>query len=280
MKTDKGTIEFIYEGGSGGEANVRIELRTEFPGLGGTLVTNEGVASAMREELKPSSKSGHKMYLRHMIIKKLDDYFYRKGVYKYSHVPRPFGSISQENGDSRQAYIYEWAFGSEGFPWEYPDKEGNTTEIILHDWKEFVEHFHSAGIDMKRDIADTDDARISKNIIHQYPVCVSNELEMCSLWKRIDFGFDSTPINLETLQKFLNDNRKDLNVFLRFERVEMMVLAVKYLINPKELKEIEIGKLEVLVGDYRRWSLCHYTSHGMDFTSSLVGLVEGKESLV
>ncbi|MFB0509914.1 MAG: hypothetical protein ACETVX_05410, partial [bacterium] len=141
MKSDKGIVEFIYEGGSGGEAYVRIELRTEFPGLGGTILTNEGVATAMREELKPNYKSGHKMFLRHMIIKKLDDYFYRKGFYKYSHVPRPFGSISRDDKEPSEAYLYEWAFGSEGFPWQYPNSEGYSNEIILNDWKEFVEHF-------------------------------------------------------------------------------------------------------------------------------------------
>lgn len=169
MKSDKGIVEFIYEGGSGGEAVVRIELRTEFPGLGGTLITNEGVATALRVELKPTHKSGHKMFLRHMLIKKLDDYFYRKGVYKYAHIPRPFGSISRNGKESVEAYLYEWAFGAEGFPWQYPDNEGNVKAIILNDWKEFVELFHNAGIDMRRDITDTDDARISKNIIHQYP---------------------------------------------------------------------------------------------------------------
>ena len=280
MKSDKGIVEFIYEGGSGGEAYVRIELRTEFPGLGGILLTNEGVATALRQELKPSFKSGHKMFLRHMIIKKLDDYFYRKGVYKYAHVPRPFGSISRNDKEQFEAYLYEWSFGSEDFPWQFPDREGNMTDVLLNDWKEFVEHFHSAGIDMKWDITDADDARISKNIIHQYPACISEGLEMCSLWRRIDFGFDSTPINYEGLKNFLERNQKDLNNFLRFERYNMLMLALEYLTNSKAMKEIDIGRLEALVGDYRRWSLCHFTSRGMDFTSSLVGFQPGTESLV
>ena len=35
----EGVIEFICEGGFGSEANVKLELRTEFAGIGGTIIT-------------------------------------------------------------------------------------------------------------------------------------------------------------------------------------------------------------------------------------------------
>jgi hypothetical protein len=57
MTESKGVIEFVCEGGIGGSARVCVELRTEFPGIGGTIVTNEGVASAFREEFSPSPRS-------------------------------------------------------------------------------------------------------------------------------------------------------------------------------------------------------------------------------
>jgi len=40
------------------------------------------------------------MFLRHTLIKKLEDYFFKKGHYRYAHVTRPLGS-------TERAYIYE-----------------------------------------------------------------------------------------------------------------------------------------------------------------------------
>jgi len=59
MEERKGIIEYVCEGGFGGSATVCVELRTEFPGIGWTIVTHEGVASAFRGELSPSLKPSH-----------------------------------------------------------------------------------------------------------------------------------------------------------------------------------------------------------------------------
>ena len=50
-------MEYVCEGGIGGSAKVCIELRTEFPGIGGTVITHEGVACAFGKEFSPSPKS-------------------------------------------------------------------------------------------------------------------------------------------------------------------------------------------------------------------------------
>ena len=71
MTESKGVIEFVCEGGIGGSARVCVELRTEFHGIGGTIVTNEGVASAFREEFSPSPKSAHRLFLRHTSAKSI-----------------------------------------------------------------------------------------------------------------------------------------------------------------------------------------------------------------
>jgi hypothetical protein len=110
-----------------------LEFRTEFAGIGRTIITYEGVAAALREEYTKTPKSGYKMFLRHTIIKKLEDYFYRTGAYNFAHIQRPLSSISKINGNQYEACIYEWAFGSEGFPWENVDKEGNRRIIKLKD---------------------------------------------------------------------------------------------------------------------------------------------------
>ena len=199
MNDKRGVIEFICEGGSGSEANVKVELRTVFAGIGGTIITNEGVATALREEYNITPKSGHKMFLRHTIIKKLEDYFYRKGAYMFAHIPRPLGSISKVGEKPYEAYIYEWAFGSESFPWENVDSKGKRNLIKLNDWDNFVTSFSSVGINMELDCTDPMDGRISQNIIHQYPKPIADGLEMSLLWKRIDFGPMSLNIDFKML---------------------------------------------------------------------------------
>ena len=281
-KNEKGLIEFIYEGGIGSEARVLVELRTKFPGIGGTIITQEGAVTALREEFNTSPKSGHKMFLRHMIIKKLEDYFYRKHVYKLAHIPRPLGSISREGEKPYEAYLYEWVFGNEIFSWRVTDRNGNPKSVTLRDWNEFVDNFYGAGIDMGIDITDPDDGRISKNIIHQLSIGVNiDTFEMNSLWKRIDFGFRSVSIDYEKLSKFLHDNEDDLIGVLRIERYQMIELALEYLTKGMEkMKDVDIGRLDVLVGDYRRKTLEHYTSRGSGLTDRLTYFDERTESLI
>ena len=268
MDEDQGIIEFICEGGSGSEANVKVELRTIFAGIGGTILTNEGVATALREEYTPTPKAGHKMFLRHTIIKKLEDYFYRKGAYMFAHIPRPLGSISKANEESYEAYMYEWAFGSESFPWECVDKSGIRTLVKLRDWETFVKSFSSAGINMELDCTDPNDGRISQNIIHQYPKPIEDGIEMSLLWKRIDFGPMSLNINFEKLSKYILENRNDLIDVLRNERYEMIRLSVEYLTNGKNMKELDMGRLDALIGEYRISSLRHYIVKNLNSSAS------------
>lgn len=262
MENSEGVVEFICDGGSGEEARVKVELRTMFPGIGGTVHTSEGVATAFRQEHIPSPKSGHRMFLRHLIIKKLDDYFFRTGKYVFAHIARPLGSISQEEGEKKEAYLYEWAFGSEGFAWSQISAYGERSQVILRDWNHFVACFKNAGIDLLYDTTDVDDGNVSKNIIHQYPKSTSDGYEMNSLWKRIDFGIRSIRMNYDALDNFLGDNKTQLIDKLRYERYGMMRLALKYLKESPTISQLYVGRLEVLIGEYRRWSLSHYTSRG------------------
>lgn len=280
-RNEEGIIEFICEGGIGSEARVLVELRTKFPGIGGTIITQEGAVTALREEYNLSPKSGHKMFLRHMIIKKLEDYFYRKHVYNLAHIPRPLGSISRVGDDSYEAYLYEWAFGNESFSWRETDREGNPKSVKLRDWNKFADHFYQIGVDMGMDITDPDDGRISKNIIHQLSTGIDiDTLEMNSLWKRIDFGYRSVPMDYEKLSNFLKENKNDLISVLRIERCEMLELAIEYLSKGKnKMKEIDIGRLDVLIGDYRRKTLDHYTSRGSGLTDKLPYFGKRTESL-
>lgn len=257
MSLDNGIVQLIADGGVGGEAVVKVHLRTRFPGLGGTIITNEGAVAAMRIENNPVPLSGHRMFIRHAVIKKLDDFFYRTGVYLFSHVPRPLGSLSRRAPEPREAYLYEWAFGSETFAWEENDSEGKTTQIQLIDWNEFESHFAAAGVNMRDDVTDADDSRMSNNIIHQYP-CRTISGDRCPLWKRIDFSTKSAPIDLECLSAYLANNRTQLLEVLRSERYEMVCLAVRYLADSKGMTQYDIGRMEQLLGQYRLSSMSHY----------------------
>jgi hypothetical protein len=279
MLEDNGVIEFLGEGGSGGEATVNVELRTKFPGLGGTIITHEGIATAFRQETAPTAQSGHRMFIRHAIIKKLEDYFYRKEKYRFAHIPRPLGSVSNcDNGT--EAYLYEWVFGTDGFPWEVPDRDGNWNKVILRDWNHFYANFESVGVVMK-DTTDVDNGRVSKNIVHQYPKVSVGGLEMNCLWKRIDFGYSSIFISFDKLKTFLFEKRDDLIDTLRSERYEMLRLAVQYIDEPRQMKEVDVGRLEAYLGEYRSSSLSHYTSRGSGLTGRApVCIYPGAESLI
>jgi len=273
-----GVIEYIGHGGVGSEANIQVELRTVFPGIGGTLRTNEGVVAALREEFNNTPKAGHRMFIRHVTIKKLEDFFYRTGVYVFAHIPRPLGSISRQGTVPCEAYLYEWVFGTEGFPWKVAHPDGEWHDVHLRDWDDFVTHFRAIGLDLGRDCADPDDVRVSKNIIHQYASFQSGHEEMSSLWKRIDFGARSVGFDLDKLARFLHDNKQKLIAVLRSERYEMLVLGLEYLASTGQMKEIDIGRLEVLLGDFRRATLTQYAI-GLGSTQAPASLGERTETL-
>ncbi len=266
---EKGIIH-IGHGGAGSEANIVVELRTRFPGIGGTIITQQAVPVALREEYSKMPKKGHKMFLKHAIIKKLEDYFQRKGIYKFPHVPRPLGSISRIGRKPYEAYIYEWAFGSDNFPWGYHDLDKGFVFVKMYDWSEFGGAFNRAGIDLTMDCTDADDGRISQNVIHQLHGIHRHgeDSELNALWKRIDFGASSIRIDYDKLKKFLYENEKDLRRALRSERYDMMVLSFEYLTNSQKMDRLDIGRLDSLIGNYRLSSLRHHVSRG-------TGAVEG-----
>lgn len=277
---------------AGSEARITIQLRTKFPGIGGTIITQQAVVVALREEFSKAPKTGHRMFLKHTIIKKLEDYFQKKGIYKFPHIPRPLGSISGISEEPYEAYIYEWARGSDGFPWGYMDSETlKFTSIRMCDWSKFGGAFSSAGISLTSDgdCTDADDQRISKNVVHEFPVSpggADKNSEFNPLWKRIDFGPGSMKINYDHLGRFLRDKKEGLIQTLRNERYSMMTLAFEYLTkfdyrtHSSKMNKVGIGRLDALVGNYRLSSLRHFISRGMGSDEEpLVHLNSRTESL-
>ena len=248
-------VEYICEGGFGSEAKCDLELRREFPGIGGTIFTYQSLPVALRTEFNNSRNSVHRMFLKHALIKKLEDYFFRKGEYMFAHVTRPLGSTDE-------SYIYEWAFGEGSFPWEYSEYDGGRVPIDLEEWDHFLAVFNNAGIDLSVDCTDPDNGLISKNLIHQMfrPYKASPMLNC--MWKRIDFGESSIRIEYDRLSRFITDESPRLRASLTVQRYEFLNLACRYLMC--KCNEREIGRLEQLTLDYRMSTLSHLNTIGVE----------------
>jgi hypothetical protein len=247
-------VEFIHEGGTGSEARVDVELRTKFPGIGGTIDTYQGIAVARRNEFSTAPNIGHEMFLRHMLIKKLEDYFFKKGFYRYAHVTRPLGS-------AERAYIYEWAFGQDGFPWSYVNETGDSVSVRLDDWNSFGAMFLEAGVDLQSDCTNPDNGALSQNIVHQLHLGANASQPVLNrLWKRIDFGPRSIKLDYDRLLDYLRRNESDIRDTLRVGRYDMMMLACKYLLKGGSIEPKEHEKLRMLILDYRLSTLAYFNA--------------------
>jgi len=239
-------IREVGEGGAGGEARVKIHYRNIFYGMGGTVILQQPIVAAWREEFNQVPGMGKKIFLKHLILKKLDDYFTRTGRYIYPHVTRPLGSV-EINTALIGGYWYQWTKGQETFPWEFPKADGNREVVCLEEWGVFIVCFEEAGINLSSDVSDPDNGLISQNIIHELYKPPLADLNFC--WKRIDFGAGSMRIDFDKLLKFFELNTASLGEVLRPERLALIVLAAKYLSEktPKEGSQ----ELDQLIGDYR-----------------------------
>lgn len=76
-----------------------------------------------------------------------------------------------------------------------------------------------------------------------------------------DFGFRSILIDFDRLSAFVRDHKAKLVETIRYERYEMLRLAVAYLRHRKygeRMSEYDLGRLVQLICDFRRSSLSHY----------------------
>lgn len=265
-------IETICCGGYGGSAEVHIQIRNIFPGLGGIIKTDQDFVAACRiprgTDLKKINNPDSNItleslenkqtlfalniFLRHALIKKLDDYFFRSGKYRFSHVPRPLGS------DTDGIYYYEWVFGDEGFYPEFYDKDyGKWFPIKVDEWDIASGCFNQAGVGIFDDIVENDGYYI-KNIVMLEPRVSDSEEKFTKLWKRIDFGSESLHIDFSKFRKFVEENKADLEKYLTSSRVEMMELSLQFLekaYTPKDYPHME--KLSKLIYEYRKSTTSH-----------------------
>lgn len=269
-------IETICCGGYGGSAEVHIQIRNIFPGLGGIIRTEQDFVAACRiprgtdlaKISNPDSDitlksleskatlSALNVYFRHVLIKKLDDFFFRSGRYKFSHVPRPLGS------DIDGIYYYEWVFGDEGYyPEFYDDEAGKWYPIKVDEWDIASGCFNEAGVGIFDDTVENDGYYI-KNIVMLEPSISDSDEMLTKLWKRIDFGSESLHIDFKKFEKFIDDNREKLEKYLKPERVEMMSLILEFLMKscaPCDFPQME--RMSELVFDYRKSTTSHMSRH-------------------
>lgn len=250
-------IEHICEGGFGDEAYIDVQLRKEYPGIGGVILTYQSLAVALRTEHMRLPQSGHRMFYKHAVIKKLEDYFFKKGLYGYAHVTRPLGS-------TEESYIYEWAFGIDSFPWEYVETGGKRVSLRLDEWDRFAAVFNAAGIDMTMDCTDAEDGRISKNIVHQLARPYAYQPDLNRIWKRVDFGERSIKFDYSKFSRYISDNEEGLRTMLKPGRFEFLELACKYLDPDRVISERELGRLEQFTLDYRMSTLSHLNTRGVE----------------
>ena len=267
--TDTAELDIIKEAESlpalrvGGETKeVKLLLMNEFPGIGGPIETFQSIPAVYRVESSSTGETGHRRYLMHGILKKLDDYFFKTGHYKYAHIARPLGSTSE-------GYIYEYVFGSEGFSW-YVSMMGeykvDRVPVDLADWNLFTELYRNAGINMVKDITDPDAAYLSKNIIHAFSRIdeSGSNPRLNSIWRRIDFGSTSIDIDYAKFRNYLSDNEASIRDTLdtKSRRYDMLWLASCYLEDRNCVTDRDIGRLVELTYNFRNSTLTHLNKRG------------------
>ncbi len=238
---DSSIVEVVRELGSGSEAIVYLELRNTFPLLDKTIrskilfpVSHRIISSNKRvsevsninntefDLSDPSQAAVFNEFLRHVLAKKLDDYFLRKGKYRYPHIPLVLGLTPQ-------GYFYEFVYGLEGYYPDYYDEDYNLIPVLLGEETIASNLFSSIGILLLHDMEEAGSSYL-KNIIIQEPELESYPKEISNLWKRIDFGVSSLTFNYAKIKKYLEENKDDLNKVITKDRTEMLFLIIDYLI--------------------------------------------------
>lgn len=218
-----------------------VQARNLFPGMGGAILSGQLVVTAFRKNYSVAEGSGMRLFLKHLVLKKLDDYFSRIEVYNFPHIARPLG----HEGSS---YFYEWVDGTDSFSWK-PDGE----LFDLAEWHEFTTSFGNAGIPVNLNITTPDNGFIAQNIVNQ--LCKSAHY-LNRFWKRIDFGECSLHIDYDLLGKFITDKKDKLEAVLGVERNKLVQHSFKCL--TENMSKKEMTALNNLVKRYRLSTLRHH----------------------
>ncbi len=253
-------IDRIAEIGHGGEATVFLELRRSFPFFEKNFYTRRDFVTSYRVLHKGDTiskdllfKRSFLEFLRHLIAKKLDDCFLRKGLYKFPHIPRLLGFDTY-------GYYYEYVWGIEGYFPLYFDEELSTyLPVNLFEENQAKNLFHNAGIYIFQDIVEPTSNYV-KNLIIEEPEIPLLPQEISNLWKRIDFGVKSIRFDYFKIEIYLKEKRDELIKYLGKKRYKLISLANQFLIlNGDENKfgERNLNKLKKLIEPFLKSTLDH-----------------------
>ncbi|MGC9088607.1 MAG: hypothetical protein ACP5IV_00450 [Caldisericia bacterium] len=239
-------FEEICEIGHGGEATVYIQLRNSFPFFEKNFRTKRDFIVSFRVLHKGDVSSNELLFnksfnefLRHLIAKKFDDYFLRKGFYRYPHISRLLGF-------DKDGYYYEFVYGLEGYyPLYFDDEFMNWNPVVLYDEKISSSLFHEVGIFLFQDIIEPTSNYVKNIIIEEIGISLMPE-KISNLWKRIDFGVKSIKFDYEKIRNYIKKNERDLIEILSKERVEMLLLSLDFLLKKEGLNTFNEEKFERL----------------------------------
>jgi len=239
-------FEEICEIGHGGEATVYIQLRNSFPFFEKKFRTKRDFIVSFRVLHKGNVSSNELLFnrsfnefLRHLLAKKFDDYFLRKNLYHYPHIPRLLGF-------DKDGYYYEFVYGLEGYyPLYFDDVVMNWNPLILNDESISSSLFHEVGIFLFQDIIEPTSNYV-KNIIVEEPEISLMPEKISNLWKRIDFGVKSIKFDYEKIRNYIKKNEKNLIEILSKERVEMLLISLDFLLKKQESKIFNKEKFDRL----------------------------------
>jgi len=233
-------------------SSIDLEIRPNFPCIDGCIYTKQELLVAKYTQKTNTLDAGFEAFLRHLIIKKLDDAFITQKKYFYPHITRPFGS-------EQQSYFYEWAFGSELCPKNLLNGKS------LDDWFEFIMYFDEAGIDMHSKITFIND--FAKQIIVKQPKFTDfNKNYISRLWQRVNLQEESVTIDFKKLLKYFEINERWLKIHIKENRFQTLLLAIKYLTN--DIKDNELFILKQGIRNYRASTLRHVNYRGFELTNS------------
>lgn len=235
------------------------EIRREFPSIDGTIFTHQYLAVArITRPLDMEVERGFELFLRHFLVKKLENAFNSMGRYCFPHISRPLGSEGK-------SYLYEWTEGEALCPRSLLEIDPARNTAHLADWTRFVAAFRDAGVDMEHGLRWISDSHFSnvefaKQIIIRQPGLPSETADISRLWGRVNFHENSVSIDYEKLKTYLITNMDQFLLHLSPGRFETMLLAINYLSGastPEGLRKLCQG-----VQNYRRSALRHLNYRG------------------
>ncbi|MFW6181676.1 MAG: hypothetical protein ACOC8N_08010, partial [Spirochaetota bacterium] len=240
---------------------LELEIRSGFRCVDGVIFTLQEIPVArIRYILEADPDIGFKVFLRHFLVKKLENAFMSEGRYRYAHIPRPLGSEGR-------SYYYDWAWGEQRCGMQLIGS-GKREGVLrgLSEWDAFVGFFAQAGVDFQsgaRPVCSRHHPgkNVAKNILVRQPYSDREETYISRLWKRVNFHPDGTPVDFRKLERYLLREESFLRRHLTPGRYETMLLAAGYLqgrgLPPSEYRALKRG-----VHEYRVSALRHLNHYG------------------